>query len=129
MAQGAYVLADAPGGTPEVILIVPAAKCLLPRRAREARQDGIKSRVVSIRRGICSTADGLEYRRLGATAVGHRARGRGTGLCSRWERYVGFGGRVIGMQTFGASRHSGAAAEVSGSNPIRFAAAAKALVR
>src|SRR5207344_2204069 len=49
VARGAYVLADAPGGKPEVILIATGSEVSLAARAYEQLvADGIRSRVVSM---------------------------------------------------------------------------------
>src|SRR5262249_48463266 len=49
LAHGAYVLADAPGGNPEVILIASGSEVSLAVEAHERlRTDGIRSRVVSM---------------------------------------------------------------------------------
>src|SRR2546430_9889324 len=49
LARGAYVLADAPGGKPEVILIASGSEVSLAVEAHEKlRADGIRARVVSM---------------------------------------------------------------------------------
>ena len=49
MARGAYVLADAPGGNPEVILIASGSEVSLAADAHETLiAEGIRSRVVSM---------------------------------------------------------------------------------
>src|SRR5262249_15844629 len=49
VARGAYVLADAPGGNPEVILIASGSEVSLAVQAHEKLiADGIRSRVISM---------------------------------------------------------------------------------
>src|SRR5262249_23944110 len=49
VARGAYVLADAPGGDPEVILIASGSEVSLAVQAHERlRAEGVRSRVVSM---------------------------------------------------------------------------------
>ena len=104
LARGAYVLADAPGGEPEVILIASGSEVSLAVEAHEKlRADGIRARVVSMPSWEIFEHQTQEYRDSvlppGVTARVAVEQASTLG----WERYVGSRGRVIGMQTFGAS--------------------------
>jgi transketolase len=104
LARGAYVLADAPGGEPEVILIASGSEVSLAVEAYEKlRGDGIRARVVSMPSWEIFEHQTQEYRDSvlppGVTARVAIEQASTLG----WERYVGSRGRVIGMQTFGAS--------------------------
>jgi transketolase len=104
VAHGAYVLADAPGGNPEVILIASGSEVSLAVDAHEALlAEGIRSRVVSMPSWDIFDLQTQEYRdsvlppKVKARVAVEQASTFG------WERYVGTSGRVIGMKTFGAS--------------------------
>jgi len=104
VARGAYVLADAPGGSPEVIIIASGSEVILAIQAHEQLlAEGIRSRVVSMPSWDIFEHQAQEYRdnvlppKVTARVVVEQASTFG------WERYVGTSGRIIGMKTFGAS--------------------------
>src|SRR5882672_2609410 len=104
VARGAYVLADAPGGNPEVILIASGSEVSLAVEAHETLlAEGIRSRVVSMPSWDIFDLQPQEYRdsvlppKVKARVAVEQASTFG------WERYVGTSGHVIGMKTFGAS--------------------------
>jgi transketolase len=104
VARGAYVLAEAPGGTPDVILIATGSEVALAVAAHEKlTSERIRSRVVSMPSWDIFESQPQDYRdsvlppRVTARVAVEQASTFG------WERYVGTSGRVIGMHTFGAS--------------------------
>jgi transketolase len=104
LARGAYVLADAPGGNPELILIATGSELSLAVDAHETLlAEGIRSRVVSMPSWDIFDDQSQEYRdsvlppNVKARIAIEQASTFG------WERFVGTSGRVIGMKTFGAS--------------------------
>jgi transketolase len=104
VARGAYVLGDAPGDDPEVILIATGSEVSLAVQAHEKLlADGIRCRVVSMPSWDIFEHQSQEYRdsvlppKVTARVVVEQ------GSTLGWERYVGPTGRVIGMKTFGAS--------------------------
>jgi transketolase len=104
VARGAYVLADVPGGRPEVVLIATGGEVGLAVQAHEKLiADGVRSRVVSMPSWDIFERETQEYREsvlppeITARVAIEQASTFG------WERYVGPTGRIIGMQTFGAS--------------------------
>ncbi len=104
LARGAYVLADAPGGNPEVILIASGSEVSLAVQAHEKLvADGIRSRVVSMPSWEIFDHQTQEYRdgvlppHVKARVAVEQASSFG------WERYVGTGGQLTCMKTFGAS--------------------------
>ena len=104
LARGAYVVADAPGGSPELILIGTGSELSLVVSAHEALiQQGIRSRVVSMPSWDLFEQQPVDYREsvLPRRVTARLAVEQGSVL--GWDRYVGPEGRVIGMQTFGAS--------------------------
>jgi transketolase len=129
VARGAYVLGDAPGGKPEVILIATGSELSLAVDAHEALQaGGIRSRVVSMPSWDLFEHQPQDYRdsvlppEVTARVAIEQASTFG------WERYVGAKGRVIGMQTFGASAPLSALQEKFGFEPGRVVAVAKELI-
>ena len=104
VARGAYVLADAPGGKPEVILIATGSEVSLAAQAHEQLvAGGIRSRVVSMPSWDVFEREPQDYRdSVLPPAVTARVAIEQASTFG-WERYVGPGGRVIGMHTFGAS--------------------------
>jgi transketolase len=104
LAQGAYVLADSPGGSPEVIIIASGSEVSLAVQAHEKLlTEGIRSRVVSMPSWDIFEHQPQAYRdsvlppNVAARVAVEQASTFG------WERYVGTSGQVVGMKTFGAS--------------------------
>ena len=130
VAKGAYVLADSPGGAPQVILIGSGSELSLVVDAHEILvKEGIRSRVVSMPSWEIFERQTKEYRdsvlppKVTARVAVEQASMLG------WERYVGGTGRVIGMQTFGASAPLKALQKKFGFEPDKVAAAAREQVQ
>ncbi|MGC2331859.1 MAG: transketolase [Candidatus Acidiferrales bacterium] len=104
VARGAYVLADAAGGNPEVILIATGSEVSLAVNAHETLvAQGIRSRVVSMPSWDIFYEQAEDYRdSVLPPAVKARVAVEQASTFG-WERYVGASGRIIGMKTFGAS--------------------------
>jgi transketolase len=129
VARGAYVLADAPGENPEVILIASGSEVVLAVEAHEQLlREGIRSRVVSMPSWDIFDHQTQEYRdsvlppKVTARVAVEQASTFG------WERYVGTTGRIIGMKTFGASAPLKELQRKFGFEPDHVAAAAKELL-
>jgi transketolase len=104
VAHGAYVLADAPGGNPELILIASGSEVSLAVEAYERLvKEGVRARVVSMPSWDIFEHQTPEYRNsvLPPNVKARVAIEQGSTF--GWERYIGESGRVIGMHTFGAS--------------------------
>jgi transketolase len=104
LARGAYVLLDAEGGNPDVILIATGSEVGLAISAHEElAAEGIGARVVSM--PCCELFDRQpqEYRDqvLPPSVKARVAIEQASTL--GWDRYVGDGGSIVGMHTFGAS--------------------------
>jgi transketolase len=104
VSRGAYILADAPGTNPEIILIASGSEVSLAVQAHEQLvAEGIRSRVVSMPSWDIFEDQPREYRdsvlppSVTARVAIEQASTFG------WQCYVGTTGRVIGMKTFGAS--------------------------
>ncbi len=129
LAQGAYVMADAPGGQPEVILIASGSEVSLAIAAHETlTNQGVRSRVVSMPSWDIFEHQPQSYRDSvlppGVTARVAIEQGSVLG----WERYVGPSGRIIGMQTFGASAPLKELLRNFGFDPERVVATAKEML-
>lgn len=104
VAKGAYIMADAPGGPPEVILIASGSEVSLILDAqKELLKYGIRARAVSMPSWDIFEHQSQAYRdEVLPPAIRARvAVEQGSEI--GWDRYVGASGRIIGMQTFGAS--------------------------
>jgi transketolase len=104
VAHGAYVLAEAPGQVPEVILIATGSEVSLAVQAHEVLlESGTRSRVVSMPSWDLFEREPRAYRDA-VLPPGVRARvAIEQASTFGWERYVGEQGLVLGMHTFGAS--------------------------
>ena len=129
VAQGAYVLGDPPGASPEVILIASGSEVSLAVKAHEQLLgEGIRSRVVSMPSWDIFEQQDPEYRRsvLPPSVTARVAIEQASTF--GWERYVGQSGRVIGMETFGASAPLNELQRKFGFEPGRIVAAVKELL-
>ena len=104
LAHGAYVLADADGSLPEVILIATGSEVSIALEAHERlTNDGIRSRVVSMPCWELFDAQPQSYR---DAVLPPSVRARVSIEAASpfgWERYVGLEGAIIGVNRFGAS--------------------------
>jgi transketolase len=129
LARGAYILADAPGGNPEVILIATGSEVTLAVDAHEKLiAQGIRSRVVSMPSWDIFDQQSQEYRdSVLPPAVKARVAIEQASTFG-WERYTGSAGRIIGMKTFGASAPLKELQRKFGFEPERVVAVAKELL-
>jgi len=129
VAQGAYVLAEARGGNPELILLASGSEVSLVVEAYERLlKEGIRARVVSMPSWDIFEHQTQEYRdsvlppNVKVRVAVEQASTFG------WERYVGEKGRVIGMHTFGASAPLKELQKKFGFEPDQVVAVAKELL-
>jgi transketolase len=103
-ARGGYVLADAAGSRPEVILIATGSELQLAVAARQLlADDGIKARVVSMPCVEWFLEQDVSYRDQ-VLPPDIRARvSVEAGLALGWRQFVGDAGRSISLEHFGAS--------------------------
>ena len=104
VARGAYVLADADDGKPEVLLLATGSEVHLAVAAYEQlKAEGIKARVVSMPSWELFEDQPEEYRdRVLPPEVTARVSIEEASTLG-WDRYVGLTGEKLGMETFGAS--------------------------
>ena len=104
LAKGAYVLADADGGDPELLLLATGSEVSLALGAHEQlAAEGVRSRVVSMPCWALFEQQPKSYRDA-VLPPSVRARVAVEQACSLgWDRYVGPDGATVTMSTFGAS--------------------------
>ncbi len=124
--KGAYILAEAPGGTPEVLLLATGSEVALCLAAYERLiTEGIRARVVSMPSWELFERQSRAYREQvlppHVTARISVEQAATTG----WDRYVGSAGTSIGMNTFGASAPLKALQKKFGFTPDHVVAAVK----
>jgi transketolase len=104
LARGAYVLADAAGGTPQAIIIATGSEVEVALAAHERlAKDGVRTRVVSMPCWEAFAAQSEEYR---ATVLPPAVTARVSveaGATFGWCRWIGDTGIAIGIDRFGAS--------------------------
>ncbi len=102
--RGGYILAEADGGTPKVILIGTGSEVQLAVAARETLQaEGIPTRVVSLPCREWFDAQDATYR---TSVLPHTVRARVSveaGVAQGWRELVGDAGRIISIEHYGAS--------------------------
>lgn len=104
VARGAYILADAPGGKPQVILIATGSEVSLCVSVYEQlAKEGIAARVVSMPSWELFDEQDAAYREqvLPATVTARVA--VEAGIKQGWEKYLGPVGKFHGMKSYGAS--------------------------
>jgi transketolase len=104
VARGAYILAEAPNGTPDVIIIATGSEVQLAVEARAVlKEEGINARVVSAPSLEWFEEQDPEYREsVLPSAITARVSVE-AGLKLTWRAYVGDHGRSVSIEHFGAS--------------------------
>jgi transketolase len=126
VSRGAYALADAPDGKPDVLLLATGSEVSLCIRAYEQlKLEGIKARVISMPSWELFESQSQEYRdsvippEITARVAVEEASTFG------WERYTGLRGTVLGLHTFGLSAPMKVVAQHFGFESEHVVAAAK----
>ena len=104
LRRGAYILADAPNGNPDLILLASGSEVALIMAAQLAlREKKIEARIVSMPSWELFDAQSPDYRDtvLPPAVVARLA--VEAGVTQGWHRYVGTRGDVLGVDRFGAS--------------------------
>jgi transketolase len=130
LARGAYVLADAKGGDPQVLLMATGSEVSLCVAAHEQlAAEGVRSRVVSMPCWELFENQPKEYKdSVLPPSVKARVSVEQAATLG-WDRYVGLTGAKIGMHTFGASAPLKELQKKFGFEPDKIAAAAKEQVQ
>ncbi len=129
LRKGAYVLADAAGGKPDLILIGTGSEVSLVIAASEQlAEHNIRARVVSMPSWELFEQQPQAYRE---TVLPRAVRARlavEAGLPLGWHRYVGDGGDVLAIERFGASAPGNVVMEKFGFTVNRVVERAQALI-
>ena len=103
LARGAYVLADAPGGTPEVVLMSSGSEVGLVLDAQKKLEaDGIRARAVSMPSHELFARQDESYRNT-VLPKGVKRIAIEAAHPMSWYRWVGDDGVILGIERFGAS--------------------------
>lgn len=103
IARGGYVLKDC-AGTPELIFIATGSEVELAMQAAEQlTAEGRQVRVVSMPATDVFDKQDAAYRESVLPAAVTARVAVEAGIADFWYKYVGFGGRIVGMTTFGES--------------------------
>lgn len=104
LTRGAYVLADAPNGKPEVLLLATGSEVALCVQAHEQLlREGINARVISMPCWRLFEAEDQTYRDSVLPPTVKARVSVEEGSTFGWERYTGASGESLGMHFFGAS--------------------------
>jgi transketolase len=104
VGRGAYVLADADDGKPDVLLLATGSEVVLCLEAFEKlRAEGVKARVVSMPSWELFDEQPLEYRESVLPPAVRARVSVEQAATFGWTKYVGDTGHTIGMRSFGAS--------------------------
>jgi transketolase len=128
LARGAYVLADTPGGTPEIVLISSGSEVTLILDAQKKLEaDGIRARAVSMPSHELFARQDQTYRDS-VLPEGIKRIAIEAAHPMSWYRWVGDNGVIIGLERFGASAPGPVIYEHLGITAARVVDTAKQLV-
>ena len=103
-ARGGYVLADAPAGQPDVILLAAGSEVNVALAARDLlAQQGVQARVISMPSWELFEEQDAAYRASVLPAAITARVSVEAGVTLGWDRYVGSRGVAIGINRFGES--------------------------
>ncbi|MCW9733079.1 transketolase [Avibacterium sp. 20-15] len=107
VARGGYILTDSEG-TPDLIFIATGSEVeLAVKAAEQLRQEGKNVRVVSMPSTNVFDKQDDAYRESVLPSNVTKRVAIEAGISEFWYKYVGFGGRIVGMNTFGESAPAG----------------------
>jgi transketolase len=126
VARGAYVLADAEGGKPDILLLATGSEVSLAVEAYEKlKAEGVKARVVSMPSfELFEKQDAAYHESVLPSSVTARV-AMEMGIVQGWEKYLGSRGKFIGMTGYGASAPGGVLAKTFGFTTDDFVKVAK----
>ncbi|WP_297409265.1 transketolase [Naasia sp.] len=104
VAKGAYILAEAPGGAPDVIFLATGSEVQIAVAAREQLAgDGVSARVVSVPSLEWFAEQSAEYREQVLPAAVKARVSIEAGIALSWRPWIGDAGRSVSIEHFGAS--------------------------
>lgn len=110
VARGGYILRECceKGGCPDLILIATGSEVELAMKAADVlSSEGHKVRVVSMPSTNVFDAQDEAYREAVLPSAVTKRVAIEAGIADFWYKYVGFGGRIVGMNSFGESAPAG----------------------
>jgi transketolase len=126
VAKGGYVLIDAEGGEPDVVLLATGSEVQLAVAAREQlKAEGINARVVSLPCLEWFDAQTQAYRDSVIPPTVKARVSVEAGVKQGWREYVGDAGRVVSIDHYGASADAATLFREFGFTPEAVVAAAK----
>jgi transketolase len=129
LARGAYVLRDAEGGAPQVVLMSSGSEvALVLEAARALEAEGVRARAVSVPSMELFARQDAAYRASVLPAGVPRVAIEAAHPMS-WYKLAGDGGVVLGIERFGASAPYQRIYEELGLTVDKLVAAAKSVVR
>jgi transketolase len=127
--RGGYVLVDAPGGKPQVLLLGTGSELSLAVAAfEELARLGIAARVVSLPSFERFEDQPAEYREQVLPAAVTARVAVEAGIRQGWDAYIGSGGAFVGMSGYGASAPEKTVFEKMGITTARVVAEARRLL-
>ena len=128
IARGGYVLAEASGGTPAIVLIATGSEVAVAVAAREQLEaGGIRTRVVSLPSTNVFDRQDAAYRETVLPRAVRRLAIE-AGVTDYWRKYVGLEGAVVGLDRFGESAPAADIFKLFGFTAENVAAQAKKLL-
>ncbi|HUL24512.1 MAG TPA: transketolase [Streptosporangiaceae bacterium] len=125
-ARGGYVLAEAAGGKPEVIIIATGSEVQIALAARELlAQEGVAARVVSMPCVEWFTAQEPSYQQEVLPPLVRARVSVEAGIALGWRAFTGDAGESVSLEHFGASADYRVLFEEFGITPQRVAEAAR----
>jgi transketolase len=117
LQHGAYILLEAEGTMPDIILIASGSEVTLAVEARkQLAQHGVRARVVSMPSWELFEQQSQTYRHAVLPPAVSKRLVIEAGVPQGWPYYVGAGGEIIGLTRFGASAPGAVALEKLGFN-------------
>jgi len=126
VSRGGYVLAEADGGSPDVILMGTGSELSIAAEAyQQLIADGVQARLVSLPCWEIFDQQDETYRNEVLPPDVTARVAVEAGVCQGWEKYLGPRGKFVGMDSFGASAPYKTLYEHFGITPEAVVAAAK----
>ncbi len=130
VAKGAYILAEAADGKPDVILMATGSEVSLCVSVYEQlKAEGIKARVVSMPSWDIFEKQSEDYKKQVLPPEVKARVSVEAASTFGWERYVGAKGKMVGMRSFGASAPLKDLLKKFGFTPDKIAEAAREAIR
>ena len=126
VARGGYILAEAPSGKPDVLLLATGSEVSLCLEARERlKAEGIGARVVSLPSWEIFEEQPEEYRHSVLPPEIEARVSIEAASTFGWAKFTGLKGTILGMRTFGLSAPMKVVAEHFGFEPEHVVKAAR----